>query len=63
MKSAKYQFHTPGRLLFGDGCSEDVGKWMRELGSSRVLLVTDPGVAKAGTRPFKRPTRAAGSRG
>ncbi len=48
MKSAKYQFHTPGRLLFGDGCSADAGKWMKELGASRVLLVTDPGVVKAG---------------
>jgi alcohol dehydrogenase class IV len=48
VKSAKYQFHTPGRLLFGDGCSDDVGKWMKELGATRVLLVTDPGVVKVG---------------
>ena len=48
MKSAQFQFHTPGRLLFGDGCSDDAGRWMKELGASRVLLVTDPGVAKGG---------------
>ena len=48
MKSAKYQFHTPSRLLFGEGCSNDVGKWMKELGADRVLLVTDEGVEKAG---------------
>jgi alcohol dehydrogenase len=48
MDNTKYQFHTPGRLLFGDGCSDEVGGWMKKLGASRVLLVTDPGVVKAG---------------
>jgi alcohol dehydrogenase class IV len=48
MKSAKYKFFTPTKLLFGEGCSNDIGKWLKDLGSSRVLLVTDEGLKKIG---------------
>jgi alcohol dehydrogenase len=36
------------RLVFGPGTVERVGELARELGSSRVLLVTDPGLVDAG---------------
>ena len=36
------------RLIFGEGCVARVGELVRELQGSRVLLVTDPGIAKAG---------------
>jgi len=36
------------RLLFGAGTVERVGDLARELGGSRVLLVTDPGLVAAG---------------
>ena len=48
MKSAQYKFFTPTKLLFGEGCSADVGKWLKELGGSRILLVTDEGIVKVG---------------
>ena len=48
MKNAQYKFFTPTKLLFGEGCSDDVGKWLKELGGSRVLLVTDEGIEKIG---------------
>jgi alcohol dehydrogenase class IV len=48
MKSARYKFFTPSQLLFGEGCSADVGKWVKDLGGSKVLLVSDGGLAKAG---------------
>ena len=48
MKSAQYKFFTPTKLLFGEGCSDDVGKWLKELGGSKVLLVTDEGIVKVG---------------
>jgi len=36
------------RLVFGPGAVEQVGVLARELGGSRVLLVTDPGLVDAG---------------
>lgn len=36
------------RLIFGEGCVSRVGDLVRELRGSRVLLVTDRGIAKAG---------------
>jgi alcohol dehydrogenase class IV len=48
MKNAQYKFFTPTKLLFGEGCSDDVGKWLKELGGSRILLVTDEGIVKIG---------------
>jgi alcohol dehydrogenase class IV len=46
MKSAQYKFFTPSQLFFGEGCAADVGKWAIDLGGSKVLLVTDGGLAK-----------------
>ena len=41
--------HTPRtRLVFGDNAVEQVGELCREYGATRVLLVTDPGIVKAG---------------
>ncbi len=48
MKSAQYKFFTPSQLLFGEGCAADVGKWVKELGGTTVLLVSDGGLGKAG---------------
>jgi len=48
MKSAKYKFFTPTQLLFGEGCSADIGKWIKEFDGTKVLLVTDKGLVQAG---------------
>ncbi len=48
MKSAQYKFFTPSQLLFGEGCAADVGKWVKELGGTTVLLVSDGGLGKTG---------------
>ncbi len=41
--------HTPGtQVVFGPGAVSRVGELARGCGGSRVLLVTDPGIAKAG---------------
>jgi len=38
----------PTRILFGNGSVGDVGKEARALGITRVLIVSDPGVTRAG---------------
>jgi len=48
LKSAQYKFFTPTRILFGEGCSGDAGKWAKEMGGTRALLVTDRGLEKTG---------------
>jgi len=48
MKSAQYKFFTPTKLLFGEGCSNDIGKWLKDFGSSKILLVTDGGLKNIG---------------
>src|SRR5204862_3315953 len=46
--------HTPfdylplGRVVFGPGTLNRLGELARELGGTRVLLVTDPGLEAAG---------------
>jgi len=41
--------HAPGtRVVFGPGFVSRVGKLSRQLGGSRALIVTDPGIAGAG---------------
>jgi alcohol dehydrogenase len=41
--------HTPGtKVVFGAGVASSAGACCRELGGTRVLLVTDPGVVSAG---------------
>jgi alcohol dehydrogenase len=43
-----FDFHTPTRVVFGPGSLSRLGELARELSDTRVLLVTDPGLAKAG---------------
>ena len=43
-----FTFEMPSRLVFGVGSSQRVGEEMARLGSSRVLVVTDPGLMKTG---------------
>ena len=43
-----FDFHTPTRVVFGPGCLNRLGELARELGDTRVLLVTDPGLESAG---------------
>ncbi|MBI1839633.1 MAG: iron-containing alcohol dehydrogenase [Verrucomicrobia bacterium] len=41
--------HVPRtRLIYGEGTSESAGERARELGGARILLVTDPGIVRAG---------------
>lgn len=51
-----FDFHTPTRVVFGPGTIQRLGELAEELGDSRVLLVTDPGLEAAG-----HPQRAAES--
>ena len=46
--AADGEFNMPTRVLFGRGVSAQVGAQARALGGTRLLLVTDPGVQKAG---------------
>lgn len=43
-----FDFHTPTRVIFGPGTLMRLGEVARELGATRVLLVTDPGLEAAG---------------
>lgn len=43
-----FDFHTPTRVVFGPGCMNRLGELAGELGDTRVLLVTDPGLEAAG---------------
>src|SRR6202051_4659715 len=43
-----FDFHTPTRVVFGPGTVGRLGELARELGATRVLLVTDPGLEAAG---------------
>jgi len=48
MKSAQYKFFTPTQLLFGEGCAADIGQWIKAFNGTKVLLVTDKGLVRAG---------------
>ena len=39
---------TNTRLIFGDNSVQDIGKYAKELSSSKALIVTDNGILKAG---------------
>src|SRR5579859_2857657 len=41
-------FRIPTRIMFGRGVSERVAEPLGQVGAKRVLIVTDPGVIKAG---------------
>src|SRR2546430_17580871 len=43
-----FDFHAPTRVVFGPGSLAKLGEIARELGDTRVLLVTDPGLQEAG---------------
>jgi alcohol dehydrogenase len=43
-----FDFHAPTRVVFGAGSLTRLGEVARELGDTRVLLVTDPGLEEAG---------------
>jgi alcohol dehydrogenase len=43
-----FDYHSPTRVVYGVGALARLGEVARELGESRVLLVTDPGLEKAG---------------
>jgi alcohol dehydrogenase len=44
----QFDYHSPTRVVFGAGTLARLGELARELGESRVLLVTDPGLEAAG---------------
>src|SRR5438876_11145310 len=43
-----FDYHSPTRVVYGPGTLARLGGVARELGESRVLLVTDPGLKAAG---------------
>lgn len=43
-----WTFHSAGQLLFGRNAVKQLGEIARRMGVKRVLIVTDPAVAKAG---------------
>jgi alcohol dehydrogenase len=43
-----FDFHTPTRVMFGPGTLARLGEVARDLGATRALLVTDPGLNAAG---------------
>jgi alcohol dehydrogenase len=43
-----FDFHTPTRVMFGPGTLQRLGELARELGATRILLVTDLGLEAAG---------------
>ncbi len=44
----KFDFQPGGRVVFGAGALAQLGALARELGGGRILLVTDPGLVRAG---------------
>ncbi len=45
---SSFDYHSPTRVVFGAGSLNQLGELAKELGGTRVLLVTDPGLEKAG---------------
>ncbi len=43
-----HTFHSPTRLVFGVNAAQQVGPEIKGLGATNVLVVTDPGIEKAG---------------
>lgn len=46
--SAPFTLNWPGNALFGAGRSDDLGEVLASRGQKKSLIVTDPGLAKAG---------------
>jgi alcohol dehydrogenase class IV len=54
-------FRIPTRIMFGRGVAMKVAEPLQQIGAKRVLVVTDPGVIKAGlVEPVLERLRAAG---
>ena len=45
---APFEYHMGTRMVFGPGTSRQAGPEAKKLGASKVMLVADPGVEKAG---------------
>jgi len=45
---ASWQFFFPTKIVIRPGAAQDVGKEANSLGARRALIVTDPGIVKAG---------------
>jgi alcohol dehydrogenase len=43
-----FDYHSPTRVVFGTGSLARLGELAREIGGTRVLVVTDPGLEEAG---------------
>jgi len=43
-----FVFHSPTRIRFGVGISDKVGDEIKDTNATRALIVTDPGIVKAG---------------
>jgi alcohol dehydrogenase len=48
MDARQFRFFTPTCLVFGEGCSRQIGERARGLGVERALLVSDRGLARMG---------------
>ena len=48
MDLAPFDHHPRTRIVFGNGSLSRVGDLAREIGATRVLIVSDPGIVKAG---------------
>lgn len=48
MSLAPFDYHPRTRLIYGNGTLNRVGEMAREIGGTRVLVVSDPGIVKAG---------------
>lgn len=56
-----YQIMLPRKIRFGVGCLNTIADEARELGARRALIVTDPGVYRAGlTEAVKEPLASSG---
>ena len=43
-----FDFELPTRIRFGAGVVKSVGEEARSLGEEHILIITDPGIVKAG---------------
>src|SRR5437870_10530980 len=56
-----FDYQPLNRVVFGAGCLSRLGELARDLGGTRVLLVTDPGLEHAGhPQRAEQSLRAAG---
>src|SRR5262245_10631438 len=48
MRAAPFDFQPTTRVVFGPGTLDRLSERAREVGGKRLLVVSDPGIAKAG---------------